>query len=552
MVESNDFHIFNDMKGSDLTLILQRQLDIANQTNRVLLARIDDLGRTIGELRSELAVSSLKRDELMATIISMQEALLEKNADLDKQERINKGLSRIVFNKSEKYKPKPSTSFGFENDAITTPYPAKTAYTPKDRGNNGAKRKEYFNLETIIDEVFPTDKEFDPALARLMKYRDSISYEYIPGKFIKHVRRQYFYSQNDTVYAGKLPPKPLFNSNYDGSFVAGMAQLRYMYAMPVERIINYFKDSGFDLSKATAHNLLKKAALLLDNLYQAMRMAVLSDTYLGCDETYAKVLIEEPGKNGLHIRKGYLWVAIAHNLGLVYFFYQDGSRKKEIIFDFLKDYKGTIQSDGLAAYRKLGGKEFPDIMRLPCLQHIKRKFQDCQKIPDAEEIINLINRLYHYNHLHTIGKEGWTWDKELRFRQKYSPPILEKIQKKLSKIARSRDFIPDTDIYEAVTYMQNEMSDIGNIFTAPNYLLDNNAVERVNRCISLMRRNSLFFGSHKGADRAVVYYSLACSCRNKGLNFFEYFSDIMNRAATLPATTPIEHYRNLLPDRWNK
>lgn len=437
-------------------------------------------------------------------------------------------------------------------DAATTPFSAKTASTLKERGNNGAKRKEYFDLETITEEVFPTDKEFNPALARLMRFRDSISYEYIPGKFIKRVRRQYFYSQDGTVYSGKLPAKPLFNSNYDASFVAGMTQLRYMYAMPVERIINYFRDNGFDLPKSTAHNLLKKTALLLDNLYLAMRRVVLSDTYLGCDETYAKVLIEESGKNGLHVKKGYIWVAIAHNLGLVYFFYEDGSRKKEIIFDFLKDYKGTIQSDGLAAYRKLGGKDFPDIMRLPCLQHIKRKFQDCQKNPDAEEIINLINRLYHYNHLHKIGEDGWTRDKEMHFRQKYSPPILDKIQSKLLKIARHRNFIPDTEIYEAVTYMQNEMQDISNIFTAGNYQLDNNAVERVNRCISLMRRNSLFFGSHKGAERAVIYYSLACSCRNKGLNFFEYFSDILNRAATLPPTTPVEHYRNLLPDRWQK
>ena len=137
-------------------------------------------------------------------------------------------------------------------------------------------------------------------------------------------------------------------------------------------------------------------------------------------------------------------------------------------------------------------------MRLPCLQHIKRKFKDCGKDPDAEEIVNLINRLYHNNHLHKIGEDGWTKKKELCFRQKYAPPILDKIQEKLTKITKRSGYIPDYDIYEAVTYMQNEMSDIRNIFTASNYLLDNNAIERVNRCISLMRHNSLFFGSHAG------------------------------------------------------
>ena len=82
-----------------MTLILQQQLDVANETNRILLVRIDDLGRTIEELRAELAISNLKREELMTTVTSMQKALLERDADLSKQKRINKGLSKLVSNK---------------------------------------------------------------------------------------------------------------------------------------------------------------------------------------------------------------------------------------------------------------------------------------------------------------------------------------------------------------------------------------------------------------------------------------------------------------------
>lgn len=146
------------------------------------------------------------------------------------------------------------------------------------------------------------------------------------------------------------------------------------------------------------------------------------------------MLVQETGKNGLHVKKGYVWVAVAHNLGLVYFFYEDGSRKEEVILNFLRNYKGTIQSDGLAAYRKFWKKVVPDTMRLPCLQHIKRKFQDCGKDPDAEEIVNLINRLYRNNHLHRIGEDGWTEKKELGFRQKYNPPILDKIQENFPRL----------------------------------------------------------------------------------------------------------------------
>ncbi len=77
------------MKSSDFTLVLQQQLDVANETNRVLLARIDDLGKTIEELRTELAIANLKREELMSTITSMQSIIGKgcgrKQAEEDKQ-----------------------------------------------------------------------------------------------------------------------------------------------------------------------------------------------------------------------------------------------------------------------------------------------------------------------------------------------------------------------------------------------------------------------------------------------------------------------------------
>ena len=112
--------------------------------------------------------------------------------------------------------------------------------------------------------------------------------------------------------------------------------------------------------------------------------------------------------------------------------------------------------------------------------------------------------------------------------------------------------LPKSDRYNAVHYMLNEWDAIKNIFTRGDYNLDNNLVERLNRYISLSRRNSLFFGSHEGAERAAMFYSLACSCRLLGINFFEYISDVINRAAAIPQKKPadLQKYRELLPDRW--
>ena len=126
------------------------------------------------------------------------------------------------------------------------------------------------------------------------------------------------------------------------------------------------------------------------------------------------------------------------------------------------------------------------------------------------------------------------------------------IKKKLDRMAADNRLLPKTEKYEAVHYMLNEWDALMNIFTRGDYHLDNNLVERFNRYISLSRRNSLFFGSHTGAKRAAMFYSLACSCRLQGVNFFEYISDVINKAATLPPGTPLSKYRDLLPDKWKQ
>jgi len=72
----------------------------------------------------------------------------------------------------------------------------------------------------------------------------------------------------------------------------------------------------------------------------------------------------------------------------------------------------------------------------------------------------------------------------------------------------------------------------------------------MNRYFSMSRRSSLFFGSHKGAERAAVLYTLALSAKMNHLNLFDYLADILDRTAQWQPNVPLENYRNLLPDRW--
>ena len=175
------------------------------------------------------------------------------------------------------------------------------------------------------------------------------------------------------------------------------------------------------------------------------------------------------------------------------------------------------------------------------------------KIQEEEScLVELTNKLYQKEHEHCVGRQGWTDKDNLRHRKRYVPQILSEIKRELLRIKSKPDLLPKSEMAGAVDYMLLQWEAIKGIFTEGYYYLDNNLVERYNRYISLSRRNSLFFGSHKGAERGALFYSLACSCRMQGINTFEYITEVINKAAKLPPNTDIKVYRNSLPDKWKE
>ncbi len=319
--------------------------------------------------------------------------------------------------------------------------------------------------------------------------------------------------------------------------------------MPLENAVGYFRAHGFDLDKGTAQKLVSKVKVHLENLYKAPGQAIVEDNYICGDETCQKVRLQVATPSGRKIKKGYIRVFVGMTAGLVYFFYDDGSRSAEVFEQHIKGFKGAFQCDYYSGYRHIGIGGMSGIKRLPCLQHIKRKFLDLKDNPQAQEIAKLFGLLYHFEHQHRIGKDSRTAEDHLQWRQRYSKVMLEKIRMRLTAVKDRPGVPPDDPLLAATEHALKQWDEIPAIFTSPAYKLDNNEVERVNRYISLSRRR-LTIGSHSGAGVAALYHSLAITCHRCGVNVFDYFCDIIDRCAEWPPNTPIEKYRDLLPDRW--
>ena len=95
--------------------------------------------------------------------------------------------------------------------------------------------------------------------------------------------------------------------------------------------------------------------------------------------------------------KKYIWCMVNKEAKIAVYFYDDGSRGRQVLRDFLdKNEIDALQSDGFNVYMYLD-KELVDVDHLCCLAHARAKFKyalEQGKDEEAEYFIRNIGRLY--------------------------------------------------------------------------------------------------------------------------------------------------------------
>ena len=320
------------MKKDEIIVLLKEQLQLANE-------QLQQANATVSSLTTQV-------NELIERIKSLEELLVQKGIAIDKVNRQNKALGKLVSGKkSERQEKNPQASMTQEEfDKKKTEQGEKR----KARKNNGAKRDMHYEMKEVHVTIDPVMDAGLLKTLRLFGTRTCVRYSMEPIKFIKTVYHINTYTDGSILYPGKTPPALLLNSSYSPSFAAGLLQMRYIYSMPVERIIKYFADSGFTLRKATANKLIARSADVLGNFYKAICQIVLQQDYVTADETYHKVLLAKIKPTDKGSKKGYLWAVSAPKLGLVFFVYEDGSRSEQVILNVFSDYEAAKSSESFA------------------------------------------------------------------------------------------------------------------------------------------------------------------------------------------------------------
>lgn len=311
---------------------------------------------------------------------------------------------------------------------------------------------------------------------------------------------------------------------------------KYQDHQPLHRQEEMFARLGYEVPRNRMCEWLGALAELCLPLYKVMKRLMVAEGYLQADETTIKI---QDNETSGRCHTGYFWGLSPPGKKLVYFHYAD-SRAGEVPRAILSDFKGILQTDLYAGYNTVYLPE--KTVRAGCWAHVRRKFIEVEKIAgkDVRVALEIIAKLYRAEQKDCNSEETQAT------RSKVSAPLVLELHKHLT--AWSNRTLPRSPVQKAIQYALTQWEALTLFLVHPHVRLDNNLIENQMRPIALGRKNWLFAGSHEGAMRAAIFFSIINSCRMNNVNTWEYFTDVLPRLSSAAS----EDLPKLLPHVWQK
>lgn len=178
------------------------------------------------------------------------------------------------------------------------------------------------------------------------------------------------------------------------------------------------------------------------------------------------------------------------------------------------------------------------------MAHARRKFEQALKSDPsrAQQALLLIQQLYMVER--RARELQMNVEDRYALRQQKARPIMDTLGQWL--VDEYPKVLPKSSIGKAFYYLIARYNKIYLYLQDGRLEIDNNLIENSIRPVALGRKNYLFAGSHAGAQRAAMVYSLLGSCKLQDINPYEYLQDVLER---LPEH-PVNRLGELLPPNW--
>ena len=489
------------------------------------------------ETFSREQLDQMDKEELIEKVLEGQ----ERNDLL--QDELNRTRAMLFGRKTEKREPASDDQMQFEFNEIEALAPAKEAaetVTVKEHSrsvkSSGKREADLSKLpkETVVHAI-PEEKLAEIFPDGWNRLPDDVysNVEYEPARYVvkEHHIEVYCGKKEDRIVRADHPVELLKSSIATPSLVAGIMNGKYVNALPLYRMEQEFNRSGVPVSRQTmAGWVIRTTERYLSLLYDRLKEELLRHDVLHADET--PVLVSKDGRPAGS--KSYMWVYRSNVMDrdpVVIYEYQK-TRKADHPKEFLKDFRGTLVTDGYEVYHKIARDRKDEIRIAGCWVHLKRKYTDAVKAMGksgqdtvagtlAGKGVELIREIFHEDNM----LERMTAEERQKARDARVRPLVdgffEWVREHRGEVTKkSATGTAFSYTLEQEAYLRVFLED----GTVP---MDNNAAERAIRPFCIGKKNWVMCDTVNGAKDSAIVYSLTETAKANGIKPYEYLKHLL-------------------------
>ena len=374
-------------------------------------------------------------------------------------------------------------------------------------------------------------------------YQTSEQLDVEPAKYFvlvtKREKRACQYCEQGGVASAPAPARIIEKGLVSDRVVIDTVIAKYSDHLPLYRqSLMLERETGLEISRATLDGWVMTVGGLLIPLVAAMGRELVGGSYVQADETPVDVQMHD--RRG-HNHQAYLW-QYSRPGGSVVFDFQLG-RGRDGPKKFLAGFNGILQTDGYAAYDKVGGTKR---VHAACWSHSRRKFYEAHQVCPGDTVAKGIVLLM--DDLFGIDAAARVQNLDLaardRLRQQHARPLLDTIQRKIE--AAREQALPASKLGGAIAYTLGLWERLKRFLDYPELELSTNLAENSMRGVALGRKNWIHIGSPQAGPKVAAILSVVETCRRLNTPVREYLRAVVPSLAEVS----IQKLGELTPAAW--
>ena len=326
--------------------------------------------------------------------------------------------------------------------------------------------------------------------------------------------------------------------------LAHVVSCKYDAHLPLHRLQRLYRVMGAPVAASTLGGWTARVAEELKPVARALWDELRSMPVVGTDASGLRVLDRDAPEG---VTMGTMWCYVGYGAGdtkLCAYRYAPTGTGADGPWTHLAGQTGYVQADAANVFDRLFNGKAAHAVEVGCWAHARRKLHELLDAdPRVAKPLQRIARVYRAEKAATVS--GMSPQERLGLRHRVSRKHVDWLQRWLT--ATSGREPPRGGLGKACRYWMNHWEALTRFLEDGRIELDNTGVERQIRALALGRKNYLFAGSHRAAERAAVLYTLIRSCDLAGVEPTDWLEDVLVRLAD---GWPQSRIAELLPHRF--